>query len=129
MTKQYPITVAGKTWGTVQVEQKGLYLHIFCRCEISGDVMYQLLLRQQERVEDLGVLVPQGGSYVLQKRIPAKPWAQESMTFSLKPRHERMAGQFIPIRADAPVACLAQLTRAVMAQREGQVGLSLEVEK
>lgn len=129
MMNQYPITVAGKNWGTVQVEQRGLYLYIFCRCELPGDVMYQLMLRQQDRVEDLGVLAPQGGSYGLQKRIPAKFWEQGSLSFFLKPRHERMREQFIPIRADVPVACLSQLTRAVMVRRQGQVGLALEVEK
>ena len=129
MQENYEVTMAGKVLGTVQVHREGLYLNIHCRCQLSGEVMYQLMLRQQERVEDLGVLAPQGSAYVLQKRIPAKAWEQGSLHFSLKPRHAPMDQQFIPIRADTPVACLASLTRTVMARREGQAGLLLTDEK
>ena len=129
MTKQYPILVAGKQWGSVEVEPKGLYLHIFCRCQIQGDIMYQLMLRQSDRVEDLGVLVPEGESYVLRKRIPVKSLEQGNLSFFLKPRHLPMDSGFVPIRADTPVSCLSQLTHAIFARRGQQVGLVLEVEK
>ena len=129
MQQNYEVTMAGKSLGTVQVHREGLYFNIHCRCQLSGDIMYQLMLCQQDRCENLGVLAPHGDTFTLEKRIPAKAWEQGGLQFYLKPRHAPMDRQFIPIRADTPVACLASLTRAVMARRTGQVGIVVRDEK
>lgn len=129
MTKAYDVKMAGKTIGHVNVWPDGLYLHFSCRCNFSGEVMYQLVLRSQDREENLGLLVPMDSRFGLEKKLPKKQIGQGSLGFFLKPRHEKGENRFVPIRAEEPFAYLRQLEQAVLAVRSGQIGIVLPSEK
>ena len=125
----YDVTLAGENVGNVQVRKEGLYLSFQCRCHLSGEVMYHLILRQDAREENLGLLVPVGKAYGLEKKLPAKQVGQGNMRFLLRPRHEKSAGRFVPIRAEEPFAYLRFLGEAFLAVRGGEVGAILPCEK
>ena len=112
--EQYDLILAGQKLGQVTVDRQGLYLHIRCVCSLESDIMYHLLCRGQDAEEDLGLLVPQGDRFMLEKRIPGKRLGQGSLSFRLKPRHEPLQGRFVPIRADEPFAYLRFLQESFL---------------
>ena len=127
--KQYEVTLAGETVGQVQLWQEGLYVHICCQCEQIGETMYHLHYSCQDNEGDLGLLVPQGIGWGLEKHLPAKQLGQGSIRFFLRPRHAPMAGRFVPLRPQEPFAYLSQLQQAFLKMQNGEVGVVLPEKK
>lgn len=125
----YDVMLAGEKVGSVSVQQEGLYIRYSCNCILSGEVMYNLVLRSSQREFCLGVLVPKDGSFGLVKRMPLKEVGTDQAEFFLRPRHEKMNDRFVPIRAEEPFAYLRHLGDCVLASRNGQMGLILPKEK
>ena len=121
MEGNYAVTFGKNTVGKVQVLREGLYYSFYCRCQLSGDVVYRLAVRCGESDESLGVLVPMEGGFGLKKRIPAKRLGQGSPDFFLMPKHNH-SGVFAPIYPEEPFAYIAKLKDAFLIRKEGQLG-------
>lgn len=121
MEGNYAVTFGKNTVGKVQVLREGLYYSFYCRCQLSGDVVYRLAVRCGESEESLGVLVPMEGGFGLKKRIPAKRLGQGSPVFFLMPKHNH-SGVFAPIYPEEPFAYIAKLKDAFLIRQEGQLG-------
>lgn len=128
MNVQYEVCLAEKTVGSVQVGQEGLYYKFVCTCRLTGSVIYELLAKCGEKEENLGILVPSGKYFGLIKRIPVKKLGQGSLSFQLKPRHNKLQGRFVPIRADEPFGYIQRLEQAYLACVDGHVGAMLREE-
>ncbi len=122
----YKIMLGDCCAGTAQVSREGLYYRIQCRCQLSGEVMYKIMASFGETQIDLGICVPKGDKFVLEKRIPAKQIGEGHIEFSLVPRHLSVQGLFIPIRAEEPFAYLQHLENAYLEARNGQLGAVIE---
>ena len=129
MEGTYEICMSGKRLGTVRVQRVGLYVSFSCRCELSGEGMYEVMLRCGGRVICLGLLAPTDGRFGLEKRLSASSLGQEEPEFFLQSRYAPQTDRFVPIRPEEPFAFLALLADARMAVREGEVGLLLPAEK
>jgi len=113
----FPVTYQGQTVGTVTVSREGLYCRISCRCRMPEGKIHRLYAG----AERLGVLMPEGGTLVLQTRVAAKR-LKPNCPFSL----EKNGEMFIPIRPGEAFAHLGRLRQARFACREGEPGLYLE---
>ncbi len=112
--------------GTVQVLREGLYYRFICRCKLPGDVVCRLAVRCADKQENLGVVVPMGDAFGLDKRIPVKRLGEGEMTFHLSPRHDYIQGKFIPIYPEEPFAYITRLKSSFLAKQNGQIGITIE---
>ena len=125
MERSYPVMVGGKQAGKALVERIGLYYHFSCRCRLSGDSIYRLLVTCGAVQTNLGILVPSDGSFVRETKIPVKHIGEGELSFSLSPTQDIHSGTFVPIYPEEPFAYLAQLKEAFLVRRNGQVGIIL----
>ena len=123
MDQNYTVTVCGKQAGKVVVQRQGLYYHVHCRCCLTGDNMYRLVVTCGTIRESLGILVPEGGSFVLDTRLPVKRIGEGKLAFALIPKHEISSGSFVPIHPEEPFAYIARLKESFLILRDGQPGI------
>lgn len=115
-----------KPVGKAQVERQGLYYHVVCRCNLTGQVMYRLEVCCGDRRENLGILVPGENGFGLDTRFPVSRVGTGPLQFRLLPRHDAMEGRhFVPIIPEEPFAYLSRLKNAFLERREGMLGASL----
>lgn len=123
MEGNYAVTFGQATVGRVQVQKQGLYYRFICRCQISGDVVCRLAVRCGGKQENLGVVVPLEQGFGLEKKLPCKHFGEGEPEFLLLPRHERSAGNFVPIYPEEPFAYIRKLKDAYFERRYGQAGI------
>jgi len=123
---EYGVLLGGQSIGKAKVERQGLYYSISCRCRLSGEVVYKLTVSCGENTENLGILVPEGGAFVLTTRIPAKRFGEGEFSFRAVPRHTELRGKFVPISPETPFAYLSRLENAFMEIRNGQPGVRFQ---
>ena len=126
MLLEYEVSFGKEQVGKVQVCREGLYYRFCCRCRLSGDVVCRLAVRCGEKEENLGVLVPMGTGFGLEKRVPVKHLGEGEMEFYLMPRHTGASGKFIPICPEEPFAYLARLKDAFLTRQNGQTGVIIK---
>ena len=122
---EYEVLLGGQRIGRAIVDRQGLYYAIACRCRLSGEVVYKVTVSCGEKSESLGILVPEGGAFVLTTRIPIKRLGEGELQFRAVPRHMEMQGQFIPVTPEEPFAYLSRLENAFMEIRSGRAGIVL----
>ncbi len=125
MVGEYKIGQGGRTIGRVLVEKQGLYYHIHCRCNLTGEVMHKLVARCGAAEENLGVCVPMDGMFGVEKRIPCKRLTEGVPEFFLLPKHENMAGKFVAVYPEEPFSYLSRLKGAYLAHQAQQLGIVL----
>ena len=126
MEGTYDILLGGEKAGQAQVQIQGLYCRFSCRCHLSGEVMYRISVTCGDRTEDLGILVPRDGSFVLDTRIPLKKLGKGTPVFRAVPRHAPLAGRFIPLSPEEPFSYLSKLENARLTHKNGQTGILIQ---
>ena len=123
MEGNYEVLFGKRQCGKVQVLRQGLYYRFICRCRIHGDVLCRLRVSCGGRQEELGILVPTGDSFGLDKRIPAKCFGEGVPEFHLYAKVEEPEGTFVPIVPEEPFSYITKLKSAYLVRREGQAGI------
>ena len=108
--------------GSCELVRQGLYYKILCRCDRVTDGICRLTLRCGDSAVDLGVLVPVGDGYGLERWVPVKHLPEGELRFCIRATERKRGDKFIPVRSDEPFAHLALLDCARFARREGEVG-------
>lgn len=109
----------------MQVQRQGLYYRFICRCQLSGDVVCRLRVSCGGEAVNLGVVVPTGAGFGLDTRLPVKRFREGEPVFSLVPKHEAAAGQFVPIVPEEPFAYIDRLKTGFLVKKYGQAGILL----
>ena len=124
----YAVTLHGTQVGKAQAEKQGLYYRVVCRCNLSGEVMYQLECGTGEKKTNLGSLVPMENGFGLNTRFPVSRIGEGTLTFTLLPRHESMEERtFVPIHPEEPFEYLERLKDAFLEVKDGEPGASLPI--
>ncbi|MBE6924023.1 MAG: hypothetical protein E7466_02120, partial [Ruminococcaceae bacterium] len=89
---EYDIRMGRDVIGKVNVERQGLYYHFSCRCRLSGTVIYRVVVTGGGHSENLGVLVPVGDVFGLEKKIPVKRLGEGAFRFQAMPKHQKAPG-------------------------------------
>lgn len=126
LTENYDVLLGDKPVGKAYVERKGLYYRIRCRCGLSGEVIYKVLVSCGGEQENLGILVPVGEEFGLDTRIPVKRLGEGSLSFRAMPRHSGLRGKFVPISPEEPFRYIARLKDAFLETRNGQIGIVIK---
>ena len=121
----YEVYLGAEQIGTAQVEKQGLTYCIRCRCRLSGEVAYKVMVQCGEREVDLGILVPENGAFQLKSRVNVKQLGTGELSFHAVPRHVATDGMFVPVSADEPFKYLSRLQNAFMSRSEGHQGVYL----
>lgn len=106
--------------GKVRVTQQGLYYCFSCRCRVAGDAVYRLTVCCADKRENLGILVPVGGGFGIDTKLPAKRLGAGEMTFFLTPKHDAVEGQIVPVYPEEPFAYISRLKDAYLIKRNGK---------
>ena len=126
----YGVFFGEKSVGKAQVTRQGLYYHVICRCDLSGEVMHRLEVSCGEKRVNLGILVPMEQGFGLDTRFPVSRVGEGTLAFRLLPRHDSLQGRtFVPITPEEPFRYLERLKDAFLEIQEGKKGASLPKEK
>ena len=124
----YDILLGGRPVGTAAVTKEGLYYHFDCRCDFTGEVMHRIVVRFGQKEVFLGIPVPEGGKFVLRKKIAVKNFPEGEFSFRAVAKRGQMDGMFVPISPEEPFAYLRRLQESFLQVREGKVGIIIPPE-
>lgn len=116
---EFELKIGNEVAGHVSVRYEGLYCHISCSCRLTGAVLYKLVAVVEDETINIGVCIPKGKYFCVEKRIPAKILNGKAVSFHLVPKHQDLDSSFIPIRADEPFAYITRLEKAYLANNDG----------
>ena len=111
--------------GKVRVVRQGLYYCFSCRCRISGEIICRVIVSCGGKTENLGVLVPMGTEFGLEKRVAVKKLGTGSLRFRAAPKHTAAMEGFVPIYPDEPFSYITRLQNAFLEIRNEQIGVVL----
>ena len=121
----YDVRLGDRLVGQVEVEQLGLYYRFSCRCRIPGGQVHRLGVSCGGGYQDLGVCVPMGTEFGLQRKLPCKQFLAGRPEFLLHIGHQRPGRIFVPVYPEEPFSYLSRLKDAFMEIRDGQIGVVL----
>ena len=128
MEMNYEVMLGKQPVGKVQVISQGLYCRIICRCQIPGDQIYRLYVVCGSHRENLGVPVPEGDGFLLDRKVPAKRLGTGPYSFVLSCGAGVPQGTFIPICPEEPFLYIDRLNHAFLESRQGKVGIRTEID-
>jgi len=76
------------------------------------------------KTENLGIPIPNGDAFHLEKRLPASRFSDGSMEIRAVPGNLRQERIFAPVYPDEPFRYIASLKNARMERRDGQTGVT-----
>lgn len=125
MEGTYVITQFGEAVGQATVRRQGLYWQFSCRCDLSGETVCRISVTCGDKQVNLGILVPEGGKFVLNTKVAASKLGAGVPEFRVLPRRPEIKGKFIPLRPEEPFQYLHRLEDAFLARQNGQIGLMI----
>ena len=126
MTGTYEIRRGNDVVGSATVEKQGLYYRFCCRCKISGEGIRRIVVSCGKIREDLGICVPMGNEFGLDRKVPCKRLGTGIPEFQLLPKYPGVQGKFVPVYPDEPFAYMSRLKEAFLDVRDGQPGIVLK---
>ena len=88
MYQTYDIYLKDRVVGQATVNKAGLYCAINAVAKFHEPGFYRLMLQSGTRNVDLGLFVPSGEMYILNKKIPYKHIATQPYEFNVIPRDQ-----------------------------------------
>ena len=128
MGETYVVTQNRRKVGIVTLLRMGLYYEITCQCKIADDEMVDLILEANEKTENLGIMIPVGGSLELRRKIPTKMIGKGSPEFFLQSRGGHPL-DFMEVSSDTPFNWLHRLDDCILAVRNGKIGAEYHPKK
>lgn len=123
MEGTYPILFGDQRVGQASVTRRGLYYHFSCRLQLTGEVIFRVEVCRGEGWENLGIPVPEGRAFVLNKAVPVNRLGTEKLIFRVVPKHSKGREIFVPIHPEEPFAYLSRLKNAYMQRRGEEIGV------
>ena len=112
--------------GKVQIIRQGLYYQIICRCSPGDDMVRRLYADQDGTRENLGVLVPEGDGFLLDRKIPVKKLSGERVRFVLSTAGTKRAGKLVPVCPEEPFLYIDRLKNAFVETQSGKMCIRIE---
>lgn len=131
----YQISNGNQIIGVAQVSKEGLYYKIACHCKLPMNAIHRIYVSNDTVERDLGICVPQGGEFVLERKIPIKHIGQDKLKFYTGKKKEKEEVYKVPVCRDEPFEAMKIIRRGRFAIHDGKPyivfpqGASLELEK
>lgn len=120
----FDIYIDSKAVGTAKVDRKGLYYQFSCSCKPPDNGIYRVWVNDGVVDFDLGICVPDGATYTLTKRLPAKLLSSKNFMFSLQPKDGKMSASSNV--EEGPFQQLEMLEMAKLSEENGQQTIIIE---
>lgn len=121
----YDIFMGEEIIGSAEISKEGLYYAFSCRCSLTGDVPMTISVEGNQGNADLGLCVPMGTHFGIHTKIPIKKLGDRILNLQVRPKHRKIEGTFIPIRAEEPFQYIDRLESAFLAVKNKTVGVVL----
>ncbi len=92
----YEVFYHDQSVGKVQVLRQGLYYRFCCRAQVADNRVCRLVAQWNQGWENLGILVPEGSGYALDRKMPAKRMGETPPIFRLIPSGEDIEKALYP---------------------------------
>ena len=92
---------------------------------LSDEKIYRLTVTCGKLQENLGILIPQNGIFVLDTKLAVKKIGEGEMSFTLKLKQEKFSEMFVPICPEEPFAYISRLKESFLMVRDGQPGICI----
>ena len=124
MSETYEITYDTVPVGTAQVEKQGLYFLFSCRCRLPDEGLYRIHGCFGEDRVDLGICVPMGQLFGMDKKSPSRQIPEGIPYFQLlskdwKPEVTEKVIAETPVMAEAEVTAVAEVEENAELETEG----------
>ena len=129
MEGTYEVISGGQAVGSVILTREGLYYHFVCRCHISGEVMFRLIMVQGHENYDLGILTPMDGCFGLNTKLAISKVGTEKPRFALKIQKNVEKGLVSAVCPEEPFRYLSRLEDAFLIRKEGKMMIGFHSEK
>ena len=126
MENTWNVYFDGKSVGTCEVEERGLYFRIRCRCARVNRGFCRLVVNGEGQPRDLGLMIPEGDSLHLERSVAAKRFPKGVWRFVIQSSSKEEEADFFAVQEGATFAHLSKLNKAKFAKRNGEVGLIFE---
>lgn len=88
--------------------------------------MFRLYAVSGAHRESIGVVVPEGDGFFLEKKVPVKRLSGEEVHFLLSSGEETARGCFVPIVPDEPFGYIERLKTSFLQSEHGKIGIRIE---
>lgn len=122
----YDIQLGKEKIGKCVVSREGLYYCFRCCCDLTGSVIFRIMVKCGSRTESLGIPVPAMDAFYLTKRLPISRFGEDEPEIYLVPRHPIEQDRWIQVKPDEPFGYLKELKNAVLEIRDGVMGLHIK---
>ncbi|MGM9590215.1 MAG: hypothetical protein ACI3V0_08610 [Faecousia sp.] len=122
MNEVYEVYYGGASAGKIQLLRQGLYVRLICRCQLPTQEVCRLFVDIGDRRESLGVVVPEGDGFILDKKIPAKRLGEGRLRFLLSAGRGEKRGSYDPICPEEPYWYIHRLKTAFLQSEHGKAG-------
>lgn len=126
MDGNYDIFRGGEKIGKAQIKKEGLYYRFRCCCALTGEVIYRLTATCGGKTENLGILIPDGDAFRLEKKLPVSRFPMGEPVIQAVPGNPDKTGLFAPVKPDEPFRYLAEIESARMERRGEEIGVVIE---
>ena len=118
MDNRYSIYLGKDKVGEVVVMREGLYYMFQCHCHLPSMPIYCAVLQNNNAQFNLGVCVPDGNIFRVNKRIPAKLFDKPEFSFFLIEK-QRNSTKVVSVDPQKPFRYLEELENAYFGQSNG----------
>lgn len=126
MEAYYKVYLRDQDVGKVQIIQQGLYFRVVCRCLLPDSQIYRLYAVSGEKQDSLGVVIPEGDGWILDKKIPAKRLNKCVDRFVLSTDRNIVCGQFAAICPEEPFLYIDRLKNLFLESENGKLGVRIQ---
>ena len=120
----YEVMYHNQCVGYADVEIQGLYYAFTCSCSPPKEGIYRLIVSNGNRAFDLGICVPEGGQFMVRKRMPTKRFDGVEFYFKIISKDDSF--EYIPVESGMIFPHLDKLRAARMQNTNGQPMLIIE---
>lgn len=117
--QEYDIYLDGDAVGKARVKREGLYYLFTCTCRCTSSIIYRIVLTCDSERIDLGICVPDGDYYCLNRRIPVKKIQSGELRLEMKRKDEVQAGIICEVSEEKPFSDICRLHKARFEKRNG----------
>ena len=123
MEGTYEVTYDGQSVGNVTVAKQGLYYHFSCQCQLTKESIYRLIMKNDGREYDLGILTPLDRRFGMNTSISLKKVGTGTPEFYLFSKQQSALINLSPVSPDEPFSYISRLESAFLVNSKGKKSL------
>ena len=120
MVGKYEIKQGNKPVGTMDVSREGLYYHFRGKCNFVQKQIFRVRMVCAGSEENLGVLLPCNGIFLLDTKRPVKQFSDATPPFVVT---SSTVANWISLNENTPFPMLVALENGVFQRRDGVPGI------